>query len=61
MNLTCSLKILKVVAITLLIISVVDNIKVSEIMKSSCSFAIWNTMMGTSLLSLPWGIQQVGD
>ena len=23
-------------------------------------FSIWNTMMGTSLLSLPWGIQQAG-
>lgn len=24
-----------------------------------CSFAIWNTMMGTSILSIPWGIKQV--
>ncbi len=24
-----------------------------------CSFAIWNTMMGTSILSMPWGIKQV--
>lgn len=22
-------------------------------------FAIWNTMMGTSILSIPWGIKQV--
>lgn len=27
---------------------------------SFCSFAIWNTMMGTSLLSMPWGITQSG-
>ena len=24
------------------------------------SFAMWNTMMGTSLLSMPWAIEQVG-
>ncbi|KAK6316425.1 hypothetical protein J4Q44_G00139490 [Coregonus suidteri] len=24
------------------------------------SFAIWNTMMGTSILSIPWGIKQAG-
>lgn len=26
-----------------------------------CSFAIWNTMMGTSILSIPWGIKQVSQ
>ena len=24
------------------------------------SFAIWNTMMGTSLLSMPWALEQAG-
>ena len=24
------------------------------------SFAVWNTMMGTSLLSMPWAIEQAG-
>ena len=59
MQLTSLLKILK--AVVIMFIVVVNIIMVSEVMKSSCSFAIWNTMMGTSLLSLPWGIQQVGD
>ena len=25
-----------------------------------CSFSIWNTMMGTSLLSMPWAIERAG-
>lgn len=25
----------------------------------NCSFSVWNTMMGTSLLSIPWAIEQV--
>lgn len=24
------------------------------------SFSIWNTMMGTSLLAMPWALQQAG-
>lgn len=24
------------------------------------SFAVWNTMMGTSLLSMPWAVEQAG-
>lgn len=28
--------------------------------KMKPSFSIWNTMVGTSLLSIPWAIQQAG-
>ena len=30
-----------------------------EFFSNFFSFAIWNTMMGTSLLSMPWALQQV--
>ncbi|XP_047229018.1 sodium-coupled neutral amino acid transporter 9 [Girardinichthys multiradiatus] len=37
-----------------------DSVQASKNPSIVTIFAIWNTMMGTSILSIPWGIKQAG-